>query len=348
MSDGFQAHVAACDGPLVVLFQHQRADEANDGVVIGKDADDIRAPWPTPTCSGGPRETCSIKPMSGFYRDRCGRYALGSHPLAPPAGRRRHFVLAELVRGERWSSGVRANDRSSSCGRPALAASYGVIANARHRKISAVGSSSRSSSLSIDSRARGPRRPERGRSAARPAGAACWPPSPLRFSGIGSGRTMELGRSGERSIIIMRPAGTRRELRGHRQRAASKDQRRRLQRDPPSRLRFSGIRFGANDGARAFAAIDHAAAAAPALAASYGVIANARHRKISAIGLAALGLLAPNLRACARGARRASERGQQTDPRSRVPSLYPLARAHRVGRADRPAGAGWAALRNFV
>jgi hypothetical protein len=37
-------------------------------------------PWPTPTCSGGPRETCSIKPMSGFYRDRCGRYALGSHP----------------------------------------------------------------------------------------------------------------------------------------------------------------------------------------------------------------------------------------------------------------------------
>ena len=32
------------------------------------------------TCSGGPRETCSIKPMSGFYRNRCGHYALGSHP----------------------------------------------------------------------------------------------------------------------------------------------------------------------------------------------------------------------------------------------------------------------------
>ena len=44
----------------------------------------------------------------------------------------------------------------------------------------------------------------------------------------------------------------------------------------------------ANDGARAFGAIDHAAAAAPALTASYGVIANARHRKISAIGLAFL------------------------------------------------------------
>jgi hypothetical protein len=35
----------------------------------------------------------------------------------------------------------------------------------------------------------------------------------------------------------------------------------------------SGIRFGANDGARAFGAIDHAAAVAPA---SHGVIANVR------------------------------------------------------------------------
>ncbi len=41
----------------------------------------------------------------------------------------------------------------------------------------------------------------------------------------GSGRTMELGRSGERSIIIMRPPRRRAsELRGHRQRAALKDQ----------------------------------------------------------------------------------------------------------------------------
>lgn len=44
LSDGFQAHVAACDGLLVVLLKHQRTDEANDGVVIGKDADDIRPP----------------------------------------------------------------------------------------------------------------------------------------------------------------------------------------------------------------------------------------------------------------------------------------------------------------
>jgi len=44
LCDGFQAHVAACDGPLVVLLKHQRADEPNDGVVVGEDANDIRAP----------------------------------------------------------------------------------------------------------------------------------------------------------------------------------------------------------------------------------------------------------------------------------------------------------------
>jgi hypothetical protein len=116
------------------------------------------------------------------------------------------------------------------------------------------------------------------------------------------------------------------------------------QRDPPSRLRFSGIRFGANDGARAFAAIDHAAAAAPALAASYGVIARMNP--------------AP-----------------PDEVTGRVPPLYPLTRAHEVdsatrwGRhlaavadsifaqfgsgprrslrrsAERPARAAWAALR---
>jgi hypothetical protein len=76
------------------------------------------------------------------------------------------------------------------------------------------------------------------------------------------------------------------------------------QRDPPSRLRFSGIRFGANDGARAFAAIDHAAAAAPALAASYGVIARMNP--------------AP-----------------PDEVTGRVPPLYPLTRAHEVDSATR-------------
>ena len=43
LCDGFQAHVAACDGPLIVLLEHQRADEADDGIVVGEDANDICA-----------------------------------------------------------------------------------------------------------------------------------------------------------------------------------------------------------------------------------------------------------------------------------------------------------------
>jgi hypothetical protein len=59
LSDSFQANVAACDGPLVVLLEHQRADEANDGVIVGKKPDNIRTPldlfvqrleWPRASC----------------------------------------------------------------------------------------------------------------------------------------------------------------------------------------------------------------------------------------------------------------------------------------------------------
>ena len=38
--DGFQRHVAgALDGPFVVLLHQDRADEPDEGVVVGKDAD---------------------------------------------------------------------------------------------------------------------------------------------------------------------------------------------------------------------------------------------------------------------------------------------------------------------
>ena len=42
--DGFQRHVAgALDGPLVILFEEQRADEADDGLAVWEDADDLGA-----------------------------------------------------------------------------------------------------------------------------------------------------------------------------------------------------------------------------------------------------------------------------------------------------------------
>ena len=40
--DGFQCHVSgALGGPLIILFQEQRADESHDSIVVGEDADDI-------------------------------------------------------------------------------------------------------------------------------------------------------------------------------------------------------------------------------------------------------------------------------------------------------------------
>lgn len=45
MRDGFQRHVAgALDGPFVVLLEQDRADETDDGVLIGEDADHLGAP----------------------------------------------------------------------------------------------------------------------------------------------------------------------------------------------------------------------------------------------------------------------------------------------------------------
>jgi len=39
-----QRHVSPIDGPLVILFEHQGSDEADDGLVVGKDPDDVGAP----------------------------------------------------------------------------------------------------------------------------------------------------------------------------------------------------------------------------------------------------------------------------------------------------------------
>jgi hypothetical protein len=43
--DGFQRHVAGTlDGPFIVLLEQDRADGADDGVLIGEDADHLGAP----------------------------------------------------------------------------------------------------------------------------------------------------------------------------------------------------------------------------------------------------------------------------------------------------------------
>jgi hypothetical protein len=39
----FQRHIAARHRPLIVLFQEQRANEADDGVLVGEDGDHVGA-----------------------------------------------------------------------------------------------------------------------------------------------------------------------------------------------------------------------------------------------------------------------------------------------------------------
>ena len=36
--------MVALDGPFTILFEEQRPDEADDGVIVGEDADDVSAP----------------------------------------------------------------------------------------------------------------------------------------------------------------------------------------------------------------------------------------------------------------------------------------------------------------
>lgn len=40
----FHRHVAAGDGPLIILLQHERPDEPDDGLAVGEGTDDIGAP----------------------------------------------------------------------------------------------------------------------------------------------------------------------------------------------------------------------------------------------------------------------------------------------------------------
>src|SRR5262245_66561332 len=41
-SDAFQSNVSgALDGPFIIVFEQDSADEAGDGVVVGKDTDDV-------------------------------------------------------------------------------------------------------------------------------------------------------------------------------------------------------------------------------------------------------------------------------------------------------------------
>lgn len=75
--DGLKCHVAgSLDSPLVVLFEQQRADETNDGIVVGEDADDL----------------CAALNLAVEAFDRIGAVELG--PVLPGKG---HVVEPESI-----------------------------------------------------------------------------------------------------------------------------------------------------------------------------------------------------------------------------------------------------------
>jgi len=43
LSQSFQRHVSSADGPLIILFTENSADKANNGRLVGKDADHVGA-----------------------------------------------------------------------------------------------------------------------------------------------------------------------------------------------------------------------------------------------------------------------------------------------------------------
>ena len=82
--DGFQGLVSPCDGPLVVLFEHQGADQADDGGLVGKDADDV-----------GPARDLLVEAFEGSCGGQSGAMILGqgqageltaSDPFRPRSG----------------------------------------------------------------------------------------------------------------------------------------------------------------------------------------------------------------------------------------------------------------------
>ena len=73
--EDLDAHVAANDGPLVVLFGQDGADEADDRVAVGEDADDVGAAAEFP-----------VEPLCGLFDQSCRQCSFGNTVNASISG----------------------------------------------------------------------------------------------------------------------------------------------------------------------------------------------------------------------------------------------------------------------
>ena len=66
LGDAHQSHVAALLGPLVGLFHQHRADQPDDGVTVGEDADHVGTPADLP-----------VEPLLGLWDQTCRQTSRG-------------------------------------------------------------------------------------------------------------------------------------------------------------------------------------------------------------------------------------------------------------------------------
>jgi hypothetical protein len=65
--DCLKCHVAGpLDGPLIIMFEKERADEPDDGVIVGEDTDDL-----------GPTLDLAVRSLDGFVECNLAQGASG-------------------------------------------------------------------------------------------------------------------------------------------------------------------------------------------------------------------------------------------------------------------------------
>jgi hypothetical protein len=131
LCDGFQGHVAAAlDGPFIVLFEQYRADEANNSVFVGEDADDLGASLDLAVDAFEQRVGAVLVSPSAFYLGRTEQLAaLAARHALPAIYPFPEFVLAGGLMSYGTSLGYRYHQVGIYTGR---------ISKARNRPISQV------------------------------------------------------------------------------------------------------------------------------------------------------------------------------------------------------------------
>ncbi len=91
--EAFKAHIAATDSPFVILFEHERADQADDGTIVGKDTAHMERRLISP-----------LRRSSGLVPAICGQCSLGKAMYARTSSRAPSIISASFGARSRKAS----------------------------------------------------------------------------------------------------------------------------------------------------------------------------------------------------------------------------------------------------